>query len=119
MHPTHDKEVMLMLKNVENENGCNADCLQDASYSCSCWEIRKRVRPPSRPTDMSELLGLHLHLEKERKNSRHLPFSSHMDSLNMYHWVKENQTEKKKELGILEFKKQINFFWRNINKQRE
>lgn len=35
MQPSHEQEVMLMLKNVENEMDANADCLQDASYS---WE---------------------------------------------------------------------------------
>ena len=84
---------MLMLINVDNEMDANADCLQDASYSCSCWEIEKRVHPPSRPSDTSRLLELHLRSEKERKNGRHLPSFSHMDSWKTYNWVKKKQTE--------------------------
>lgn len=56
MQPSHEQEVMLMLKKVENEMDANADCLQDASYS---WEIEKERTSPSRSTDTSRLLEIH------------------------------------------------------------
>lgn len=90
MHPSHEKEAMLMLKMWRMkwmQCGLPARCILFVQLLEDKEE--KRVHPPSRPTDMSGLLELHLHLEKERKNSRRLPSSSHMDSLNMYHWVKK------------------------------